>query len=321
MILVLTYSMYEQCTDPVIDWLIYEKIPFFKLNLEDLVTKKVTYTVDIYNNDIIIDGNSIKDKIDVIWYRRFYSILDYFEHDELDKTLVQLNEEADSEIKTFLEYLKHFFKDKKIMPEMPTYGENKLIFLDYAKKAGLNCPQTIITNNKKELVEFYLKCKKKIISKPMYFSNYFVKEQFTYSIYTTSYDDEMINSIPDYFFPTLFQEKVTSVHEIRSFYLDGKIFSTGAICVDNNKNIDLKLNYNSNDLHWVTYQLPKKIELKLINFMNSINLNTGSIDILRTESDFVFIEVNPVGQYLAPSNYCNYYLEYEIKEWLNQNCI
>lgn len=310
--------MYEQCTDPVVDWLIQEKIPFLKLNLEDLVTKSVTYTVDVYNNDIIINGHSINNQIKVIWYRRFYSILDYFNHDEQDSTLVQLNEEADSEIKTFLEYLKHYYKDKIAFPDMPAYGENKLIFLDYAKKAGLTCPKTIVTNNKKELYDFYRINNSKIISKPLYFSNYFIKDNYTFSIYTTSYNEEMIATLPDFFFPTLFQEKVLSIHEIRSFYLDGKFFSTAAICLGNEKNIDLKLNYTSDNLHWVAYQLPEEIENKLTVFMKSINLNTGSIDILRTESDFVFIEVNPVGQYLAPSNYCNYYLEHEIKDWLNE---
>ncbi|CAM1351823.1 hypothetical protein [Tenacibaculum ascidiaceicola] len=318
MILVLTYSMYEQCTDPVVDWLLEDNVSFFKLNLEDLVTKKVSYCVDVINNDILIEGKSIKDAIDVIWYRRFYSILDYIPFDENNKILEQVNEEADSEIKTFLEYLKYFFKDKIIMPEMPTYGENKLIFLDYAKKAGLSCPETIVTNDKEELLKFYYRNDGEIISKPLYFSNYFIKGEETYSIYTTTFKKEMVEKAPDKFFPTLFQEKVSSLHEIRIFYLDGKIFSTAAITTNSEKNVDIKLNYYTDHIHWVNYQLPQDIEDKLRVFMKSINLNTGSIDILKTENGFKFIEVNPVGQFLAPGNYGNYYLEYEIKNWLKQ---
>ncbi len=316
MILVLTYSLYEQCTDPVVDWLIKDKIPFFKLNLEDLVTRKVSYKVDVINNDILIEGKSIKNAIDVIWYRRFYSILDYFEFDESDPILNQVNEEADSEIKTFLEYLKYFFRNRIIMPEMPAYGENKLIFLDHAKKAGLECPNTIVTNDKRELQQFYDDNQGKIISKPLYFSNYFIKGEETYSIYTTSYTQKMIDEAPDKFFPTLFQEKVASRHEIRIFFLDGKCYSTAAITTSKDKNIDIKLNYYTDHIHWVNYQLPKDIEEKLTDFMSRINLNTGSIDILRTEEGFRFIEVNPVGQYLAPGNYSNYYLEFQIKNWL-----
>lgn len=321
MILVLTYSLYEQCTDPVVDWLLEDNIPFFKLNLEDLVTKKVSYCVDVVNNDILIEGKSIKNLIDVIWYRRFYSILDYFKYDENDSILQQVNEEADSEIKTFLEYLKYFFRNKIIMPEMPTYGENKLIFLDHAKKSGLSCPETIVTNDKKELLKFFEKNNCQIISKPLYFSNYFIKGEDTFSIYTTTFTKEMIDNAPDKFFPTLFQEKVSSIHEIRSFYLDGKFYSTAAITTNPDKNIDIKLNYYTEHIHWVNYQLPQEIEDKLRVFMKSVNLNTGSIDILRTNEGFKFIEVNPVGQFLAPGNYSNYYLEYEIKNWLKKQFI
>ena len=281
MILVLTYSLYEQCTDPVVDWLLEDGIPFFKLNLDDLVTKKVSYCVDVINNDILIEGKSIKNAIDVIWYRRFYSILDYFEFDENDPILNQVNEEADSEIKTFLEYLKYFFRDKIIMPEMPTYGENKLIFLDHAKKAGLSCPETIVTNDKDELVKFFDKNNGEIISKPLYFSNYFIKGEETYSIYTTTYTEEMVDKAPDKFFPTLFQEKVSSIHEIRVFYLDGKCYATAAITSNPDKNIDIKLNYYTDHIHWVNYQLPEDIEDKLRVFMKRVNLNTGSIDILK----------------------------------------
>jgi len=308
--------MYEQCTDPVVDWLLEDNVPFFKLNLEDLVTKKVSYCVDVINNDIVIEGQSIKGLIDAIWYRRFYSILDYFEHDENDSILAQVNEEADSEIKTFLEYLKYFFRDKIIMPEMPTYGENKLIFLDHAKKAGLSCPETIVTNNKRELEQFFEKNDGEIISKPLYFSNYFIKGEETYSIYTTSFTKEMVDSAAEKFFPTLFQEKVSSIHEIRSFYLDGEFYSTAAITSHKEKNIDIKLNYYTDHIHWVNYKLPEDIEDKLRVFMKRVNLNTGSIDILKTQDGFKFIEVNPVGQFLAPGNYSNYYIEYQIKKWL-----
>ena len=36
MVLILTYKNYEQCTGPVVDWLVNENIPFFRLNIEDI---------------------------------------------------------------------------------------------------------------------------------------------------------------------------------------------------------------------------------------------------------------------------------------------
>ncbi|MDV3950356.1 hypothetical protein CMT75_17720 [Elizabethkingia anophelis] len=320
MILILTTKSYEQCTGPVLDWLLYKEQPFVVLNFEDLLTKKIKYLVDIEKGDILIDGISIKEKIKVIWYRRFHIENQLFKVGS-DTVLSQLHSEMESEIETFLTYLWHLFKDKLKVPEMPQYGENKIIFLDFAARAGLDYPKTIITNNKKELKSFFKNCQEKVISKPLYFSEYFIKENMTLSIYTTTYTEDMIESLPDFFPPTLFQKKIEAIHEIRVFYLSGQCYSTAAVVTDKNKKVDIKLNYKSEQIHWIPYKLPFSIEVKIKEFMDSINLSTGSLDILKTKTGFVFIEVNPVGQFLAPSSYCNYYLEKEIADFLSHKLI
>lgn len=51
--------------------------------------------------------------------------------------------------------------------------------------------------------------------------------------------------------------------------------------------------------------------------MNTLNLNTGSIDVLKgIDGKYYFLEVNPVGQYLSPSISCGYCVEKNIAEWL-----
>jgi hypothetical protein len=50
-----------------------------------------------------------------------------------------------------------------------------------------------------------------------------------------------------------------------------------------------------------------------------MNLNTGSIDLICTKSgEYVFLEVNPVGQFSMVSFPCNYYLEEKIADLLIQ---
>lgn len=54
--------------------------------------------------------------------------------------------------------------------------------------------------------------------------------------------------------------------------------------------------------------------------MNSLNLNTGSIDlIVDTQDNYYFLEINPVGQFGMVSQPCNYYLEKKVAEYLVQN--
>ena len=320
MILILTTKSYEQCTEPVVDWLLHKEQPFVVLNFEDLLTKKIKYVVDIEKGDILIDGISIKEKIKVIWYRRFHIENKIFKVGS-DRVLSQLHAEMESEIETFLAYLWHLFEDKLKVPEIPHYGENKIIFLDFAGRAGLDYPTSIITNNKKDLKTFFVASRAQIISKPIYFSEYFIKDKETFSVYTTAYTESMIDLLPEYFPPTLFQTKVEALHEIRVFYLSGQCYSTAAVITDKNKKVDIKLNYKSEQIHWIPYKLPFSIEVKIKEFMNSINLSTGSLDILKTKTGFVFIEVNPVGQFLAPSSYCNYYLEKEVADFLAHELI
>lgn len=317
MILVLTTKYYEQGTAAVMDWLICNNNQFLVIHYEDLLSKKISYEVDVINEDVIIDGVSIRDKVSVIWYRRFYLAEKLFKNAEESRIKKQLISEAKYELETLVTYLRYFFEDKPQLPVKPVFGENKLIYMDFAKKVGLLCPETTVTNSRKVLKEFYYKNNENIISKPLYFSMYYTKENMSYSIQTTKYDKSMINQLPDYFFPSLFQQSIDSKYEIRVFYLNGKLYSTAAVYDGSEKDIDLKMNYKSPDLHWVLYLLPKEIEEKIRLFMDLANLNTGSLDFLKTDMGYYFLEVNPVGQYLAPSEYCNYYLEYEISKALD----
>lgn len=70
MILVLGYENFEQGTDPVLDWLIHYKADFKKITVDSLVGTQQCYAVDIYNDDIIYNGESMKKKISVVWNRR-----------------------------------------------------------------------------------------------------------------------------------------------------------------------------------------------------------------------------------------------------------
>ena len=67
----------------------------------------------------------------------------------------------------------------------------------------------------------------------------------------------------------------------------------------------------------VPYNLPNHVKKGLIQLMNELELNTGSIDILVDEdNNYIFLEVNPVGQFGMTSVPCNYYLERKLAKIL-----
>ena len=67
----------------------------------------------------------------------------------------------------------------------------------------------------------------------------------------------------------------------------------------------------------VRYSLPKNIQNKLILLMSHLKLATGSIDMIVTEdNDFIFLEVNPFGQFGMVSKPNNFNLEKRIAKYL-----
>lgn len=67
----------------------------------------------------------------------------------------------------------------------------------------------------------------------------------------------------------------------------------------------------------VPFQIPKDLEKKLAKLMLELGLNSGSIDMIYTnEKKYIFLEVNPVGQFKMTSLPCNYYLERKVSKIL-----
>ena len=66
--------------------------------------------------------------------------------------------------------------------------------------------------------------------------------------------------------------------------------------------------------------LLEELKDKLTEFMEVSNLDTGSIDLIVTpNNEYIFLEVNPVGQFEWLSTNCNYYIEKHIANYFSNN--
>ncbi len=316
MILILSFFGYEQCTDPVIDWLLYYKAPFLKLTQQDLYdSSKVS--IDITNRRIIFNGVDLIKEVRCVYFRRFEDNINLNLRSgyPMSQALFELKYELN-------DLIKHIFfllKEKIWFPAPYNVSIDKLTSILYAQDCGLKVPKCLISNNKQDLVNFLSKYPSSII-KPIRFSGYYIMRDTTYNVYTNSISVEDITQLEcDIFFPSLIQEKVNKDFEIRAFYLDGNIYAS-AIIVDDKNYDDVKRIFGSEHIRWIPFKFPYEIENKIKLFMNKLSLNTGSLDIIKTvDGEFTFIEVNPVGQFMAPSNRCNFDLEKLIAKWLIKN--
>ncbi|TXF88461.1 hypothetical protein FUA23_14340 [Neolewinella aurantiaca] len=321
MILVLTYRKYEQGTDPVIDWLIRYDAPFVRLDLLSLLEGRNRLHFED-DGRIIIDGYDLQDQIKVVFYRRFLRSLPLDNCQELPHHLPQLRSDLNREAADVFREIFRRLSHAHWLPdfEASERADNKLHMTKLARAAGLRVPSTLVCNRKDTLLDFYRKKPGGLICKPINFCGYYFRDGFAFTAYTKMVDEDFLKATPDRFFPTLFQEVVERDFELRIFYLDGKFFPTAIYSNDYGENLaDVKLIAEEDTTHNLPFALPEELKERLDAFMKSAGLTTGSIDVLKDmDGRHQFIEVNPVGQYLAPGRKCNYFIEKKIAEWLIQ---
>ncbi len=127
-----------------------------------------------------------------------------------------------------------------------------------------------------------------------------------------------LDDFPNAFFPTLFQKNIHKKYELRIFYLKGKCYSAAMFTQGNEKTVVDFRNYDDEKpTRIVPFQLPGELEEKLILLMDELELNNGSIDMIKgLDGEYYFLEINPVGQYGFISGPCNYNLNKVIAEEL-----
>ncbi|MEW7281031.1 grasp-with-spasm system ATP-grasp peptide maturase [Aquimarina sp. 2201CG1-2-11] len=217
-------------------------------------------------------------------------------------------------------FLVRWFKDHPTIPFIGEYGsqDQKLKQLEYAKKAGLQIPNTFITSSKKDLIDFYNCCHHTIITKGIESSASYTFGNISLEGYTEEVTKEFIDQLPNTFFPSLFQENIKKAYELRIFFLKDTFYSMAVFSQQNEQTkTDMRKYDDSFPNRTVPYILPLDIEQKLLEAMNALGLTTGSIDMIVDDNEgYCFLEVNPSGQFGMVSVPCNYYIEEAIAKQL-----
>jgi ATP-GRASP peptide maturase of grasp-with-spasm system len=227
-----------------------------------------------------------------------------------DKNLFQYHTGTRFKIEEFINYL--LLKKVKTLGNPFLIDPNKLQVLEIANEIGLQTPKTTICQSSQET--FFYFGKKPFITKllvPLQME----KDKKRLNFFTL---DTTHNELSSTFSPSLFQEKIEKKYEIRVFYLNGQCYCK-AIFSQNDKKTEVDYrNYNLKKPNRVVpFLLPKNITSKLKILMDRLKLDTASIDlIVNKQNEFVFLEVNPVGQFSDMSMECNYFLEKKIMEYM-----
>jgi ATP-GRASP peptide maturase of grasp-with-spasm system len=314
MILIVCDS-YEPSVDDVIDWLLFYEEPFFRINTSDVIDGvnlrlnsdgKVCIAYQYSGKEVGLD------EISFYWYKR--GILKV-KHELMSPEVGNFGEVMDSQISWELFGIEQFLNSHlKKTPHINSFFDNEINKLEVLRQAqafGLSIPDTLITSRRDPLLEFCNEHANKIISKSIR-NGYFLESQdFKYYTHTFQINKDDIMEFPEQFVPALFQNMLDKKYELRIFYLDGVCYSSVIFSQNDPKTkIDFR-NYNHQRPNRVCpFKLPLDIENKLDQLMKHLELASGSIDMVVTRNqEYVFLEVNPVGQFKQVSFPCNYKLE------------
>lgn len=176
--------------------------------------------------------------------------------------------------------------------------------LKKAHEHGLNIPNTIVTNNLDSLKMFYSNNSNNIITKNLSNPLVTIKKNRKYATYTSTVSKNDIISQTDLFFPSIFQNNISKDFVIRVFYFLGNFYSYAIFSSTNKQtSIDYRIYDHKKPNRKMKYELPDELKLKIDNFMKDLNLHTGSIDLIKTNDSYVFLEVNPQGMFGGLENY------------------
>ncbi|MNJ95288.1 hypothetical protein D3C87_129980 [compost metagenome] len=310
-------SKFDGSTNEVLDWIYF-------LNPDANVNR--------FNNYVIPDkfsihlgkefGKSVKS-----WYRRGNVSHNFCFKKINSNGFEKMNKSYETENKFVAESIFKILFDQNTSINTPGDNDtNKITNLKLAYNSGLDIPETFISNSVPEINQFLAEDKLYII-KDIALDPFVIEGQ-----------DQMvsvgINPIKllgceikmkikhlneSHANGFLFiQEYIEKRIELRIFYLNGKIYAMAIFSQSNEKTKTDYRNYdNGNPNRCIPFSLPKEQEQRISAFMNATALNCGSIDmIFSPEGKYVFLEVNPIGQFQWLSKRCNYPIERDIANFL-----
>lgn len=303
------------------NWLKQKGKKCFRINVEEPVDH---FYFELKNNDIKIVLSRKNDQSELlisnsnIWHRRGRLTFDIpFKPGEIDPQIYYfLHDEASKLSNAVLMCLeaKGLLTGKHIVEK-----GNKLFNLFLATNCGFKVPDTFVINRKNKLQQIS-KQYPNLITKPIS-DNFFNKVNgFNLEGTVNDFNISCCESLPETFFPMLFQKKIDRAFEVRSFFFCGEIFSMATFLSKEDANTpDIKA-ITLSKKRFVPYNLPSDIKENVLTLVSKLNLDSASFDfIVDKKGNTFFLELNQYGMLNNMSYNCNYTIEEFVANKLMEN--
>lgn len=303
MILILTHDG-DLHADAVIRHLKEKEIKYFRLNMEGLGESFFLHFEPPKNFFLLENSKGIKldfNSIKSIWYRRpRYRRGGQEIQTEIYKRFIE-QEERETWSGLWLSLSNAFWVNH---PFYNLRASNKINQLNVALHLGFQIPKTLITNKPSDALRF-IEDHKKVVYKVLGKGRIERGENELPLVFHTNIVENrhlaQIDGLATH--PCLFQEYVEKEYEIRITVLGDNVF---AAKIDSQAEEETKIDWRCNPviLKYTGIELPDFFKKQCIDLIKNFGLIFGAIDVIyNPEKGYVFLELNPNGQWLWIEDY------------------
>lgn len=170
--------------------------------------------------------------------------------------------------------------------------------LSLALRCGLRIPRTLVTNDAREARAFFEECSGRVVYKSLGAGVLSTDPREALALYTSQVrSEDLAEEAEVRATACLFQEEVAKQFELRVTVVGDSLFTAAlhsqeceAARVDWRRGVD--------DLRHTTHELPSAVAAQCLALVRRLRLRFAAIDMILTpDGGYVFLEVNPNGQW------------------------
>lgn len=303
----------DAATDDVVRRLASRSVEFRRINTEAFpFTKRITsrFGAEPGSPWLEIDGEVLATPA-AIWYRRYRApmLAEGMEPGVYDFCLREARAGlVGSLLATNCRWMSH--------PTHIWQAEYKPFQLAMAEKVGLWTPRTVITNDPAAVREAFHEFGGMIV-KPLW-SGYVAQGGEEHAIYTSRVTEADLEHVARaQLSPAIYQELIPKRFDIRVTIVGKQLF---VAAIDSQSDPDAAIDWRHTsdpELPHHRHELPTGVADQLLALMILLNLNFAAIDLVLTpDGKYVFLEVNPNGQWLWIDDKLELGISQAVANWL-----
>ncbi|WP_067182012.1 MvdC/MvdD family ATP grasp protein [Microtetraspora niveoalba] len=195
--------------------------------------------------------------------------------------------------------------------------QNKLVNLAAGARMGFTVPATTMTNDPEELADGWTATGGRLIAKEVELVPYELHGE-EHGFYTTSVTRRHLTSRHRLAHaPVILQPKIEKAVELRITVVGDRVFAVAMDSQASRMTRDDFRHYEGTFISYAIHDLPKDVERRCVELVRSLGLAFGCLDMILTpEGEYVYLELNPNGQWGWLEEFIDLPISEAIADWL-----